>query len=391
MCVMASRTGAEWFVFDLARALLRRGHSVVVYAPIMGDMVEPLRELCVACVTDLSQVSDTPDLIIGHARDETATCLAWFPGVPAISFCHDRTAEHGRPPLFSRVRRYVAVDWNCAERLSQQHGIAADAIQIIFNGVDLDRFRARSPLPGRPRRALIFSNYATESPDTQAIRVACAQNGIEVDVMGSGVGRQSTAPELVLPTYDLVFAKARCAMEAMATGCAVILLNEGMGYAGLVTRSNVADWHRWNFGRRLMQAPIAAERIAQDVLAYDADDAQAVSAYVRVHLSLQKMLDDIEALAVEVVKAEPQLPAPSAVQEMREFARHVVDHRQPFGVVPVAVHAGEMMGNVEHSQMLLLNERERADVLQDQVKALHASWSWRVTAPLRWLGTHLGF
>ena len=38
------------------RALTRKGHSVVVYAPIMGDMVDPLRAQCIACVTDLANV-----------------------------------------------------------------------------------------------------------------------------------------------------------------------------------------------------------------------------------------------------------------------------------------------------------------------------------------------
>ena len=98
MCVMATRSGAEWFVFDTALALQRAGHSVSVYAPIMGDMVDPLRAQCVACITDLTHMAEPPDLIIGHTRDETVACLARFLEVPAISICHDRTAAHGAPP-----------------------------------------------------------------------------------------------------------------------------------------------------------------------------------------------------------------------------------------------------------------------------------------------------
>ena len=29
--------------------------------------------------------------------------LARFPGVPTISICHDRGAQHGQPPIFSRA------------------------------------------------------------------------------------------------------------------------------------------------------------------------------------------------------------------------------------------------------------------------------------------------
>ena len=40
ICILASRTGAELFVRDVALGLNRRGHSVVVYAPIIGDMAD---------------------------------------------------------------------------------------------------------------------------------------------------------------------------------------------------------------------------------------------------------------------------------------------------------------------------------------------------------------
>ncbi len=60
-------------------------------------------------------------------------------------------------------------------------------------------------------------------------------------------GNRSQAPEENLHRYDLVFAKARCAMEAMAVGCSVVVL-EAQGMAGMVTSANVAEWRLWNFG-----------------------------------------------------------------------------------------------------------------------------------------------
>lgn len=411
---MAGRTGAEWFVSDLALALTRKGHSVVVYAPIMGDMVDPLRLQCIACVTDLTNVAVAPDVIIGHTRDETVACLAHFPGVPAISVCHDRSASHGQPPLFARVRQHVAVDLNCAERLTLQHGIAPEAVHIIANGVDLTRFRPRAPLPDRPARAVVFSNYATHSRDTETIRQACAALGITLDVMGSGVDRQASQPEDVLGSYDLVFAKARCAMEAMAVGCAVILLNEGMGYGGLVTSANVAEWQPWNFGRRLMVAPIEQERIVADMRRYDAADALAVSDHVRRHLSLSAMADAFDALARRVVAEEARRTPVPAEDEMRAFARHVTDNQQLFGTVALAVQTGMLLEELaqaraalaaagrapmtvsapeptlEPAPQLLALAQQQLELTQ-QLAALRASWSWRITAPLRWLGAHLGF
>ena len=372
VCCMAYRTGAELFVHDVAQALHRRGHSVVVYAPIMGDMVDGLRQRCIACVVDLKQIADAPDLIVGNTRDDTVACLAHFLGVPAVSICHDRTASHGQPPLFTRVRRYAAVDANCAERLSLESGIPSAGIAIVSNGVDLQRFRPRPPLPERPRRAAIFSNYATESPDTRAIRSACESLGLSLEVIGQGVGRQAAAPEEVLGEFDLVFAKARCAMEAMAVGCAVILLNEGMGLAGLVTTDQMREWHRWNFGRRLMQAPIDHDTVRREVLRYDVADAARVSDYVRTHVSLEATTDAIESLAREVLQAEPGLPAIDPRDELREFARHVADNLVPFGTPQVAVQTGMLMAHAQALESRLATVASGASTTQAELQQANA-------------------
>jgi glycosyltransferase involved in cell wall biosynthesis len=404
VCSMSYRSGAELFVHDLALALHQRGHSVAIHAPIMGDMADGLRQRCIACVPDLQQLAQAPDLIIGNTRDETVACLARFLGVPAISICHDRTASHGQPPRFTRVRRYAAVDANCAERLSMESGIPPAEIAIASNGVDLQRFRPRGPLPDRPRRAAIFSNYATDSVDTRAIRSACESLGLSLEVIGQGVGRQAAQPEALLGAFDLVFAKARCAMEAMAVGCAVVLLNEGMGLAGLVTADKAREWHRWNFGRRLMQVPIDSEAVRREVLRYDAADAARVSDYVRTHVSLQATTDAIEALAHQVVQAEPGCPAIDPTAELREFARHVADNLMPFGTPQVAVQTGLLLARVRELEARLMYApaheapttegpatADRVAHLERQIQALHGSWSWRLTTPVRWLGARLGF
>lgn len=359
VCSMAHRSGAELFVHDVASALHRRGHVVTVYAPVMGDMVNGLRQRGIACVTDLRPVAVPPDIVIGNTRDDTVACLAHFLDVPAISICHDRTASHGQPPLFTRVRQYVAVDANCAERLSQEHGIPASDVAIVSNGVDLQRFRPRPPLPGRPQRAAIFSNYATESDDTRAIRAACEALDLSLAVIGQGVGRQAASPEDVLGEFDLVFAKARCAMEAMAVGCAVVLLNEGMGLAGLVTSDRMREWHRWNFGRRLMQTPIDSETVQREVLRYDAADAARVTDYVRTHVSLSATVDALEALAQRVLEAEPGRPPRAARDELREFARHTADNLLPFGTPYVAVQTGMALSRTRELESRL-NEANAA-------------------------------
>ena len=99
----------------------------------------------------------------------------------------------------------------------------------MLNAVDLSRFIPRPPLPDRPLGAAVFSNYASRWTHLPAIEEACSTLGIPLDVIGKAFGTETQKPEELLPKYDLVFAKARCALEAMATGCAVVLCD----FAGL--------------------------------------------------------------------------------------------------------------------------------------------------------------
>lgn len=389
MCYMVTRTGAEFFVRDVALGLTRRGHTVVVYAPVMGDMVEELRATSIACITDLAAMAVAPDIIIGNTQIETVQCLARFPGVPAVSICHDRVAQHGQPPIFSRVRAHVAVDDNCAERLLLEFGIAPEKVVLIQNGVDLDRFAPRGPLPETPRRALVFSNYATPGPAIDLVREACAEQGIELDVVGSGTGTQSTAPEGILAAYDLVFAKARCATEALAVGCAVVALDQSAGMAGMVTTANVADWRRLNFGNKLLvRRPITLDALRRAIGDYSADESAQVSDYARRHFSLGATVDALEALAATIVENEPQAEAVDPETENREFARFAYEFLRPPGPAQVAVQVGmleQRLQDLAGVRQDLDGVRRELAAVRRELDTVYASASWTVTAPLRWL------
>src|SRR5262249_58777228 len=95
---LASRTGTELFVRDLAVGLLRRGHTPVVYSTDPGELAAELARAGVAVVADLDALGVPPDLIHGNHHPETVTALLRFPGVPAVFVCHDRLAWHSPPP-----------------------------------------------------------------------------------------------------------------------------------------------------------------------------------------------------------------------------------------------------------------------------------------------------
>ena len=118
-----------------------------------------------------------------------------LPARPGLFVCHGWQPWEESPPRFPRFLRYVAVDFTTRERLVSEGGIPPERVEVVLNFVDLDRFRPRPPLPPRPRRALVFSNQASERTFLPAVREACARFGIALEVAGVAAGIPLERPE----------------------------------------------------------------------------------------------------------------------------------------------------------------------------------------------------
>ena len=282
---LATRTGTEIVTRDLAGGLTHAGHDVCVFSPLLGTVAEEITASGVHVVNRLENVPFRPDIIHGQHHVETTLALIHFRSVPAIFVCHDRLSWHDSPPQLSAVRRYVAVDWNCLERVVIEAGIPKERTRVILNAVDLRRFRRRPPLPRKPARSVVFSNYATESADLETLRLTCAEAGLELTVVGKGMGTEASRPEEVLGKYDLAFAKARCALEALACGCAVILY-DWQGLGPMVTSDQVRELRKWNFGMRCLQRQLTPDAVRREIARYDAADAARVTEIIRTDASL---------------------------------------------------------------------------------------------------------
>ena len=308
---LATRTGTETAARDLAIGLLAAGHEPIVYSRSLGEIANEIRAGGVRVTSDLSSLPEAPDLVHGNHHVETMEALLHFPGTPGVFVCHDRTAPWSAPPRLSRIRHYVAVDRRCLERLTGDYAVPPHLTRVIYNSVDTNRFVRRASLPSRPRRALVFSNYAGPGTHMEALQEACAALEIELDVIGAGAGRSADCPEQMLADYDLVFAKARCAIEAMASGTAVVLCDT-TGLGPMVAMANVESLRPWNFGRRVLREPLEPERIVAQVHRYDAEDTAAVCEYIREHARLSSSIEHYLQLYVEVLAGGADAPKPFA-------------------------------------------------------------------------------
>ena len=300
---LAHRTGTELYVRDLALGLQRRGHQPFVFSPELGSVSDELRQHSIPVVDNLEHVSIEPDVIHGHHTLETITAMLRFPRTPAIFVCHDLAAWHDTPPSLPQVRRFVAVDETRRDRLLERHGTPPDRTVVIPNAVDLKRFQPRHPLPERPRRALMLSNYACHR-ELAILKAACAPRGVNVDAAGKQFGNPSTSPETLLHQSDLVFAMGRCALEALACGSAVIVCDvEGCG--PLVTSAELDRLRGMNLGRRLLQRPMQRDVILQELDRYDRRDAELVTQRIRETAGLDCLLNQLLAVYHDAIAEGP--------------------------------------------------------------------------------------
>lgn len=143
------------------------------------------------------------------------------------------------------------------------------------------------------------------------MRRACAACGVSLDEYGSGVGRTLDHPERTLAEYDVVFAKARCAIEALSAGCAVIAIDVA-GYGGLVTATDVNWMLDWNVGNRCLQRSRDARVIEEDLRRIDADDVRRASEITRARCSLTAALDAYEGVYANALDGQRSSLSPSA-------------------------------------------------------------------------------
>jgi len=428
-----AHAGSELYARDVALALLRRGHQPVAYSTHLGAVARELRDATVPVIDDLAQLTVAPDIIHAQHHLDAMTAMLRFPRVPAVYFCHGWVPWEEMPPKFPSIRTYVAVDDLCAERLQCESGIAPAQIRLIRNFVDLARVELRAEWPARPRRALVFSNNAREGGYLGIVRKACALRGIEVDAIGIHSGRVETNPAALLRNYDIVFAKARSAIEAMASGAAVVVC-DAAGLAGMVTEHHYADWRDLNFGVRTLSRAITIETILAELDAYDATQAQRVTQRIREEADMERAVDAIvdtyaQAIAenrASPVDAQSQLVAASdylrsvaavtkvrhAALRAREAAAAEMRHQH------LRAEQAQARESALSARLEEMNEVHRADsaagddlrhenrqlreqiaqlgreidsaveakqAQQTRAEALLNSGSWRITAPLRWV------
>jgi glycosyltransferase involved in cell wall biosynthesis len=289
------RGGTQVFVADLARALRERGHGVAIYAWLRGSMAEEIEAAGVPVVPSPRDCGFVPDLIHGQHHLAAMTAITAFPGVPAVFHCHGYSPWQERPPVHPRIVRYIGMAHAMAGWIAGVTGRPREDIVILPNSVHLGRFN-RIRQPGlRPRRAALFGNAIVPPEHLSKLQRACRESGLTLDLIGDQFGTATPAPQEVLPEYDLVFAIGRSALEALASGCGVVLFSAA-GCGAMVEPSSLSRLSRTNFTVPSDAPALTVGAIVRMVREFEPGRCAAVTAAVRAQFGFHRTCDELETL-----------------------------------------------------------------------------------------------
>lgn len=293
-------TGTETYVKELAIELTNRGHFVEIFTLIRGELAQELIEKKINVTSNLKDLKSSPDIIHAHHNITTLKVLNYFKSTPAVYFIHDRTSVFDNPFQHENILKYVAVDFNCKERFCIENNFEDEDIDIVYNWANTSRFQLKKQINSHPKKALVFSNYLDKNNIYPEIKKACNELDIDLEIIGTSSGNPCLKPEEILHKYDLVFAKAKAAIEAMATGAAVIVCDY-RGLGGMVTSSNMKHFRDFNFGMKLMTNTPSKNNLIAEINKYNPSEIIKVSEFIIKESDFLSIVNSLEAIYSKLI------------------------------------------------------------------------------------------
>lgn len=322
---LEGRGGTESFVRCLARNLESLGHSVMAYGSDPRQHERFLENDVIAVATDLANLPFLPDVIHAQHHLDAMTALTALPGVPAVYHSHGavwRACVVKHP----RIYRYLSMSRTYAHRLAVESNISPDEIEVILNGVELTRFIQVRTLPAQPTRALFYnSRHDRDSETVSAISEAVAKRGLQLDFVGYAFGRLEAEPEKVLPAYDIVFASGVSAIEALASGCAVIVLGR-TSCGEMVQPENFDRLRSSNFSIATNSPPPSVKKIDAELRNYSPERCANVTERLRHEADFRKLVARLVEIYTEVIEKNRTQPPDlkAEILATSHYLRHIV-------------------------------------------------------------------
>jgi hypothetical protein len=365
-------TGSELFTVDLARSLTGRGHEVYLHAPFVGAIVQPLIDEGFTVAHRLPELSAVAfDVAHVHHNVVAAAVRAAFPHLPIVMMLHGVLPELEQPPSANlAIARLLCVSEEVLEHATRLDSFGAIP-EVVRNFVDADYWHTSSRISPKLERVLVLSNdYPPEM--RQLVEKACSLAGVDIEHVGIPEN-QNRDVRPAIARADLVITLGRGAIEAMAMGRNVVVLGS-RGGDGFVDERSFFEFRQRNFSGRTARISFSPSALAKEMLRYDPELSQPLRNLVHAENAESKIVDRLESIYREAAGQEVVPPENTPLLREISFLYQEVCNGRDYW--PPKTGSEILQGQCESlRERLRSNEAELADI--------HASTSWRITAPVR--------
>lgn len=319
---LATRAGTELVVWELARALQARGHEVAAYSSELGEVAGLIREAHIPVIQDPANCPFQPDIIHGQHHLDTMTALFSLPDVPAIYHAHGGVPWVERAPKHPRILHYVAMCSALSERTGIELGIPDSRLHTVLNWVDLERFKTVRVPVAKPKRALIYTRMLGGGFFCSQIQAAFARQGIVLESPPSLENGEVRQAESLLPEYDIVLAAGRSALEAIACGCATMVVNY-QSSLGFATPENLESFQGQNMAPFRNDPQLTTALIEQQLADYQAARVAATTQKLRHSAGLDQAVDKLLGIYQQTLEEWQHARKPSSADEAAATALYL--------------------------------------------------------------------
>lgn len=258
---LAASGGSETYLLTVGHQLQRLGHDVVLYAHEVGPFADHARERGVEVVSRAADLPRECDVVVSQDAVVAYELAERFPAALHVFRACSDVYDFELPPQLDGVVDFVVAASDRVARCVEGCAVTAPLLRLR-QPIDIARLVPSAPIRARPRRAVMLGNYAVDHRRA-LFEEAWGRRGVEIARVG-GVAGQSFDVSAALAAADIVIAKGRAALDAMACGRAVYVC-DAFGTDGWVTPDSYAALEADNFGGLATHRVATIETVGADL------------------------------------------------------------------------------------------------------------------------------
>jgi hypothetical protein len=300
--------GTEVHLVTVGEQLMRLGHEVVLYAPELGPFADHARRRGLDVCGSLRELPEQCDVVFAQDGIVAYELAERYPeALSVFRICGD-VYDFQLPPQLEGVVDLVVVLSGRYERLAAAIAVSVPVVRLRVP-VDVNRLVPLGPLRERVERAVLLGNYPARDDLVQS-----AWGPAGVDVRRVGFTDHAYDVAEAIADADVVVAKSRAALDAMACGRAVYVLDV-FGGDGWVTPERYPALEADHFAGQATERVLDAASLAADLAGYSPEMGPVNRDLVLQHHDPRDhVLALLEALGEQRPRERPRAP-------LRELAR----------------------------------------------------------------------